>query len=136
MPVQSGFTSYVPKPCESGTVPVIEPFLRNYDGQGNFSQAATRRPRTLNLNAIVAAHRHFAARWAILPPVVVLIFGAYHPRPAKHRRHRRCSRRYPTYSSHVPSFEAPHEEIHIWRSPFHRRKPSEKGATGLPRTNG
>ena len=26
MPVQSGFTSYVPKLCESGFVPVIEPF--------------------------------------------------------------------------------------------------------------
>jgi hypothetical protein len=36
MPVQSGFTSYVPKLCESRLVPVIEPFRLAPDGKELF----------------------------------------------------------------------------------------------------
>jgi hypothetical protein len=120
MPVQSAFTSYVPMPCESGTVPVIEPFtLETWldvpvavvaakdDSDHRLDQPAGCRARALNLNAVVASHGSLAA---LFPPpvfVVLLTIGAHHPRTTKDHGRGQGDRAYPSCSSHIPSFDTP-----------------------------
>ena len=66
-----------------------------------------RGPGALNLNAVVAAHRCLAAPFRA-PTLVVLTIGADDARAAYSDRHRGDGgRRYPSYASHMPSFEAP-----------------------------
>ena len=84
LPVQSGFTSYVPILCESGLCPVIEPLrFRDLfkvpvavvgakdDTDDRLGQSTGRGPCALNLNAVVAAHRGLAAPFPA-PTLVVL----------------------------------------------------------------
>src|SRR6185503_7948556 len=61
-----------------------------------------RRPRALNLNAIVAAHGGLTARLRSSAVAVVLTIGAADPRAADNHGRRDGRHDYPSCSSHTP----------------------------------
>jgi hypothetical protein len=77
------------------------------DTDHRLGQPAGRRPRALNLNAVVAAHRGLAALFPSSAVAVLLTIGAYDPRAAKNHGRYHARRDYPSCSSHVPSFDTP-----------------------------
>src|SRR6185295_20346410 len=87
--------------------PPVAVVVAKDDADHRLDQPSGRRPRALNLDAVVAAHGGLAALFPSSAVAVLLIISAHDPRAANNhgRGHRR--RDYPRCSSHMPSFDTP-----------------------------